>query len=742
MNNVITSITIIDLVGSGSSTKSYIDGRGTTGTSYPLKQWFFRGHYTGTGEAAFNAASAAYTGLQLAWNSSTDNTTPSEADIVPHLKYYLQVQTKHTGVSHSSSLDNMTYEHDLLKRIDRFGFKFCFNHYGNPRGEGGPTSCANLGFSGSQSGDFWFTQPGGSGILSFYGVTNKVDASTDLASFNTKFPMISYVRYTGETGFGEGTGGGGSVTLASADTNVSNMIGGTAQTMTTTTFNFDGNVGIGETNPAAKLHINSSSTRAIKIDGTNGTSAPLWITGTTYGPEFNTGNTDNNKHALSVKGNNSAILYCRCDGNVGIGTTSPDSKLTIVSAQGTNNTLELQNLLPQATGKVIFQTPYVGNDVGLAILTGGSSPTERMRIRPDGNVAIGGGVGSSAYPLYVYGNTYIHGTLYATNAAGINITGSSGSCTGNAATATTATKVSCSNTGGTNANYYIPFCTTAGNVPLYCNTSSGAGAMQYNPYSNALTCGTFSGNLSGNATTATTAGTVTTAAQPTITSLGILTSLNVNGNIGGTNGILVNGNGVGISHAAPTNSTYRLEVGGSVKLDSNLIVDGNVGIGTTSPQARLHVDGGVNSGDGRSLVLTAKNSNYYPNHYTYFGYGGSHIDHYYHTSYNSYASTSNGGSSYLNYYSHRHATGLYTGIGGALAVSINGGDYGTAGYGRKNLWIGATYGSSMTGFNYGWWVGGQNELWGSSDGDLYWHVVRNGSGHDAAYIQEMDTTVM
>lgn len=42
---------------------------------------------------------------------------------------------------------------------------------------------------------------------------------------------------------------------------------------------------------------------------------------------------------------------------------------------------------------------------------------------------------------------------------------------------------------------------------------------------------TFAGSLSGNADTATTAGTVTTAAQPNITSVGTLTGLTVNGNI-------------------------------------------------------------------------------------------------------------------------------------------------------------------------------------------------------------------
>jgi len=341
VNNVITDKTISWLVGYGSSTKSYIDGRGTTGTSYPLKQWFFRGHYSGTGEAAFDAASAAYTGLQLAWNSSTDNTTPSEADIVPHLKYYLQVQTKHTGISHEDAVDNMTYEHDLLKGLIGLDSNFVSTIMVT-QGEGGPTSCASLGTSGSQAGDFWFTQPS-SGILSFYGVTNKVDASTDLASFNTKFPMISYVRYTGETGFGDG-GGGGSVTLASADSNVSTMIGGTAQTMTTTSFNFDGNVGIGTTSPYAPLHASCAtfpSTDANNPQTYNSTayanvSAAFTRTNSDGGNRYglfigNLGNTGASYlQNLSTTNNVYYNLLLQPNGgNVGIGTTSPGSTLEI-----------------------------------------------------------------------------------------------------------------------------------------------------------------------------------------------------------------------------------------------------------------------------------------------------------------------------------------------------------------------------------------------------------------------------
>ena len=47
-----------------------------------------------------------------------------------------------------------------------------------------------------------------------------------------------------------------------------------------------------------------------------------------------------------------------------------------------------------------------------------------------------------------------------------------------------------------------------------------------------VTAASFSGDIAGNATSATTAGTVTTAAQPNITSVGTLTSLTVSGNLG------------------------------------------------------------------------------------------------------------------------------------------------------------------------------------------------------------------
>ena len=90
-------------------------------------------------------------------------------------------------------------------------------------------------------------------------------------------------------------------------------------------------------------------------------------------------------------------------GNVGIGTTSPGTPLTIVGAP---DTLELQR--SGKTGKVIFQTPHSLNDVGLAISTGGSTPTEKFRITPAGNVGIGNS--TPEYLLDLADSTYATAT--------------------------------------------------------------------------------------------------------------------------------------------------------------------------------------------------------------------------------------------------------------------------------------------------------------------------------------------
>ena len=113
-----------------------------------------------------------------------------------------------------------------------------------------------------------------------------------------------------------------------------------------------------------------------------------------------------------------------------------------------------------------------------------------------------------------------------------NASGSSGSCTGNAATATEATSITVTANNTTNETVY----------PLFVDGATGTqGAetdtgLTYNPNTGLLTAAGFSGPLTGNVTgnASGTALTVTQAAQSAITSVGTLTSVVVadGGNIG------------------------------------------------------------------------------------------------------------------------------------------------------------------------------------------------------------------
>ena len=114
--------------------------------------------------------------------------------------------------------------------------------------------------------------------------------------------------------------------------------------------------------------------------------------------------------------------------------------------------------------------------------------------------------------------------------------------------------------------------------PVFVDGNSGTQGLEsdtgftYNPSSGILTATQFSGALSGNATTATTAGTVTTAAQTNITSLGVLTALQVDD---------ININGSTISDAGAltisSDSTITMTTAGDFTVDSNddIILDAN-----------------------------------------------------------------------------------------------------------------------------------------------------------------------
>ena len=149
------------------------------------------------------------------------------------------------------------------------------------------------------------------------------------------------------------------------------------------------------------------------------------------------------------------------------------------------------------------------------------------------------------------------------------VSGASGSCTGNAATATEATNVTAVANNSTDETVYPTFVDGAtGTQGIETDTG-----LTYNPSTGALSTTTFIGNITGNVTgnvtgnCTGTAATVTGAAQSAITSVGTLTSLTVSGDL------TVQGTTTTVSSTTLTVTDKNIELG-KVASPSDTTADG------------------------------------------------------------------------------------------------------------------------------------------------------------------------
>ena len=97
----------------------------------------------------------------------------------------------------------------------------------------------------------------------------------------------------------------------------------------------DGNVGIGVTNPSAKLHVQGSANSGLAVMGVGTTATRVFagLDGSNHGYLFLAGSSGQNAAKISATGGNSYISA----GNVGIGITSPSTTLHVDASNLTNN---------------------------------------------------------------------------------------------------------------------------------------------------------------------------------------------------------------------------------------------------------------------------------------------------------------------------------------------------------------------------------------------------------------------
>ncbi len=204
-----------------------------------------------------------------------------------------------------------------------------------------------------------------------------------------------------------------------------------------------------------------------------------------------------------------------------------------------------------------------------------------MVIDNSGNIGIGTSSPTAGYKLDVNGN--------------VKANSFSGSLSGNAASATTAdtcsgnaasaTKVKI-NTVNTNATRYITFADGGGGVIRQMERATG---LSYNPYTNVLTASSFSGSLSGNATSATKLNTSTNGIVKTISnngtlSIGVLVSSDIPNNSANAGG-LSNNPTIGVKKINFTDSTGNDTRADKIDLYNG---DGTYGFGLDGSTTTYH----------------------------------------------------------------------------------------------------------------------------------------------------------
>jgi hypothetical protein len=368
----------------------------------------------------------------------------------------------------------------------------------------------------------------------------------------------------------------------------------------------DGNVGIGTASPSGKLEVRTDAASTYIFSGSSTSGYATTFTMDDTASYFGH---DSSVRSLILRTNSTARLTVKGDGNVGIGTTNPSAKLDIyISRTSSTNGIALllnDNVTGAQTDGVyksirsvsnggnsiseirFLETDGTNNNTGISFATANVAGglTERMRVGPSGNVGIG--TTSPSVKLHVDG-FFISKTLWSDVAAHSywgNYPTAYGRLTWDTGLAwINATAGNVLYLGADGGNKHVTIA-TSGNVGI--GTTSPTATLQVGSNSVSIVSdnsviarigGSSAGARVFNLTLANTA-TATTNNESAL-------SFIVAGNYSATaiiSAVLSN------TTAAQTDLVFtNYNNGLAERMRINSV--GNVGIGTTSPSSKLHID--------------------------------------------------------------------------------------------------------------------------------------------------------